>query len=265
MLFAQDNTISFYLDLSAHKVDNPEEVGLRGSKAPLSWEKSYAMKDEGNGIYRATVEFENLKPGEKVEYKYVHGDVIWENDELGPFGNREVRNDCGCKKQVKKVDKWNELDKFTSKAVSSNCDMNNFQNWVYIISSAQKRGLSAEQAGAEYASFWTDNLDWLKSPQQWMAMDRLNAEASANSNFRSTKNENSKVAYEYNNAWASYIGEWGKDGRFKGISEEDLNSAMQGFLKRMCKAKNWDCKLEERDNKLSISLENRQATKGVME
>lgn len=76
--------VTFQLDIRA--VDNPTQVGIRGGIAPLSWEKTYPLKDEdGDGIYSTTITFDTNE--ENIEYKYVYGDLNWE---LESMGNRSL-------------------------------------------------------------------------------------------------------------------------------------------------------------------------------
>ena len=65
------------------KYDQPKAVknpGIRGSMAPLSWDKNYPVTDaDGDGIYEATVTFASAST-EDLQYKFVYGkgQVNWE-------------------------------------------------------------------------------------------------------------------------------------------------------------------------------------------
>jgi C-terminal processing protease CtpA/Prc len=75
--------VTFRVDMK--EVKNPTQVGIRGSLSPLSWKKTYPLTDEdGDGIFTGKINFEDSEAA-KVEFKFVHGDLIWE---LEGEGNR---------------------------------------------------------------------------------------------------------------------------------------------------------------------------------
>ncbi len=75
-LILTGQTVTFKVDMTA--VNNPQNVGVRGSEAPLSWEKTFLLTDaDQDGIYEGTVTFEKTK-SEKVQFKYIHGEEDWE-------------------------------------------------------------------------------------------------------------------------------------------------------------------------------------------
>ena len=68
-LQSQTCTVQFQANLSAAGIADPGTVGIRGSKAPLSWTETTTMTDpDGDGIYTLKLEFKNFKPGEAVLY-----------------------------------------------------------------------------------------------------------------------------------------------------------------------------------------------------
>lgn len=68
-------TITIMVDMNA--MDNPSEVGIRGSYPPLSWNRSLLMQDDNNdGIYETT--FEMNTANYDVEFKFVNNDSIFE-------------------------------------------------------------------------------------------------------------------------------------------------------------------------------------------
>jgi len=63
-------------------IDQPQKVGIRGSEAPLSWNKTYSLQDEdGDGIYEATISFSESQKSQ-LEYKFIYGDDQWELEGL---------------------------------------------------------------------------------------------------------------------------------------------------------------------------------------
>ena len=78
-VLAQENT-NVRFSVNATSLKNVENIGIRGSVSPLSWEKTYFLQDsDKNGIFEAVLTFPN-KENEVLEYKYVYGDKtpVWE-------------------------------------------------------------------------------------------------------------------------------------------------------------------------------------------
>lgn len=66
---AQSQQITFKLDM--RKVVQVNNVGIRGSESPLSWNKMIALTDtDNNGIYEATIDFKTSK--KNVKFKFVN-------------------------------------------------------------------------------------------------------------------------------------------------------------------------------------------------
>ena len=75
--------------MSEAGVIDPGTVGIRGSLPPLSWTETHLMKGpDKNGLYTITLTFENVPYGERVQYKYIHDDEQWDNDNYTMYGNR---------------------------------------------------------------------------------------------------------------------------------------------------------------------------------
>lgn len=102
-------SIHFQVDMTEELTDvsNKNTIGIRGNIAPLSWEKTYLLKDENNdGIYEGTINFENSDSN--LEFKFTHGDVVWE---LATEENRTANlNKADLKLPVYT---WNENPPFT--------------------------------------------------------------------------------------------------------------------------------------------------------
>ncbi|MGB5943628.1 MAG: CBM20 domain-containing protein, partial [Leeuwenhoekiella sp.] len=78
---AQENT-NVKFSVNATSLENVKSLGIRGSVSPLSWNKTYYLKDaDVNGVYEAEIVF-STDVNEVVEYKYVHGgkSPVWELD-----------------------------------------------------------------------------------------------------------------------------------------------------------------------------------------
>ena len=85
--------VHFRLDLTAvastSKLNN---VGIRGSMAPLSWESTFPLTDpDGDNIFEGKASFSVSDAAQSIEYKYVYGDVIWE---MSDRGNRVLALDA---------------------------------------------------------------------------------------------------------------------------------------------------------------------------
>lgn len=83
--FSKQVTVLFEIDLNeflANTNMSVDDVGIRGSTAPLSWGRSLRLTDEkGQGIYAANVTFEQSDTAQ-VEFKIVlQGGLIWEEGE----------------------------------------------------------------------------------------------------------------------------------------------------------------------------------------
>lgn len=85
----QSYTFRLQLGAEAANVQLPATIGIRGSRAPLSWDKTLPMTDaDGDGTYEVAVSFPDLKAGDWVEYKYIHDDNRWEstNNRVALYG-----------------------------------------------------------------------------------------------------------------------------------------------------------------------------------
>lgn len=71
-------TVVFHLDLS----EQPEaatwtRIGIRGSLPPLSWDETLPLSSDAASRYSVTIRFNDLEPGARLEYKFVH-EAVWE-------------------------------------------------------------------------------------------------------------------------------------------------------------------------------------------
>ena len=96
---AEIQNIKFVVDMTKSNFKNITTIGLRGSLAPLSWDKYIPLKDENNdGIFEGTVTFDG-KNGTILEYKYLCNEK-WENS-----GNRSLKT----KNDIEISDIWEKI------------------------------------------------------------------------------------------------------------------------------------------------------------
>jgi CubicO group peptidase (beta-lactamase class C family) len=81
---AEIQNITFTVDMTKSKQSNLKSIELRGSAAPLSWEKSKVMNDTNqDGIFEITIAFD-LPENTIIEYKYLCNGV-WEKSRNKQF------------------------------------------------------------------------------------------------------------------------------------------------------------------------------------
>lgn len=93
--------VYFKLDMTAElaNIQDKNTVGIRGNIAPLSWDKTYLLKDDdGDGIYEGKLSF-SVAAG-MLAFKFVYGAVVWENED-----NREL--DLALSKADLPLFQWN--------------------------------------------------------------------------------------------------------------------------------------------------------------
>ena len=79
-ILAQSTTsVHFQVDMNIIDPENRIGVGIRGDHLPLSWETTYPLiDDDGDGVYNASIPFENFSPPRILNFKFVYGDTTWE-------------------------------------------------------------------------------------------------------------------------------------------------------------------------------------------
>lgn len=83
----QPKTITMMVDMN--QVDNPSQVGIRGSSKPLSWNSTTFMTDDNSdGIYEIT--FDLSTASYDIEFKFVNND---QDFELQDQSNRSLTFD----------------------------------------------------------------------------------------------------------------------------------------------------------------------------
>ena len=127
-------TVTFQLDLSKEikNITDLSTIGIRGSVAPLAWDKTYPMTDQDrNNIYEAVISFEVSNPETELEYKYVHSNVTWENTE-----NRKLQL-VDTKKLILPSANWNDGPKGSgiSKEKQDSIDQKKLFNEIALMDS----------------------------------------------------------------------------------------------------------------------------------
>lgn len=255
ILKAQSSVVTFRADLSGVEMEDPTMVGIRGSLAPLSWDETYPMEDPDNdGVYTATVDFGVVDPGKRVLYKYVHGEVNWENDRFGPFGNR-VLNLCNCAQTIP-VERWDQMVEFAPEMLLENLDGNNFSMWIYVIASGMKEGKTASEAMADFTSFWADPLEWITGPEMMIYLAKVRQSSSVHGKLEVIENKPGTVKYKERNIWLAYLESWGKDGEWMGVTKDDVKEAFKYYTEFITDKKGWELTWEEDGLDVIVTITN---------
>ena len=247
LLEAQTSTIIFKADFSTANIEDPSTVGIRGSKAPLSWTETTVMKDNGDGIYSLKLAFEDFKPGEEVLYKYVTGDV-WEND-IGSVTNRAVYLYEG--KTSLPADTWNKLERYTASGLLEDAIGDNFWHWIYIIGSDMKDGLSPEEIGLKFIAFW-GSLDWITSPEMIMEWAKITQSKYGNGYFEEIEKSPGKVVYKFRKTWLNFFGE---EEKVMNVSRDDMGKTFKALEEARALAKGWKCDWADEGEFVTITYE----------
>jgi len=107
-------TLTFQVDMREvlDKIEDKNTIGIRGNIAPLSWEKTYFIKDENkDGIYEGSIAFES---SDQLAFKFVHGAVIWE---LATESNRVI--DLNKKGLQLPIYEWNKNPPLTKAEIKA--------------------------------------------------------------------------------------------------------------------------------------------------
>ena len=245
---SQTSTVIFHADLNSANIENSSTVGVRGNKAPLSWTETTPMTDNGDGTYTLKLEFEEFYPGEEVLYKYVHGDVVWEND-IGSLGNRAVYLYEGKAKLP--ADTWDKLERYAASGLLENALDNNFWNWIYIIGSAMENGLSPEETGLKYMAFW-GSLDWITAPEMIMEWAKIHQANYSNGYFEMLEKSPNKLVYKFRKTWLNYFG---NEEKIMNVSREEMTRAFEAMEKARALAKGWKCEWADEGELIKVTLE----------
>ncbi len=249
-LQSQTCIVTFQADLSEATIENPATVGIRGSVAPLSWTESMIMEDkDGDGIYTIKVEFETIMPGQEVLYKYVHGDVVWENDLIGGIGNRSVYLYEGKNKLP--LDIWDQLDKYATTNLLEAAIEGKFWDWIYIIGSDKKNGLSPEEIGLKITAFW-GSMEWLDSPQILLGWEKTSQAMYPNGYFETIENSPEKVVFKAKKTWLKHFGE---EDQIKNVTSDDMTRVFKTNTEATAMAKGWKCIWEDEGEFFKVTVE----------
>ncbi len=93
-------------------VEDKKSIGIRGNIAPLSWEKTYFLKDDDkDGIYEGSINF--AAAAKPLEFKFVYDNVVWE---LATETNRVIDL---SQKELSLTFNWNENPPLTKAEIKA--------------------------------------------------------------------------------------------------------------------------------------------------
>lgn len=252
MLLLQSQTclVTFQADFNDVIVDDPSTIGIRGSIEPLSWTNTMMMEDkDGDGIYSIKIEFEDIVPGQEVLYKYVYGDVIWENDMFGAIGNRTLYLYEGKNKLP--VDKWDHLDKYSLTNLLEDETIKNFWDWIYIIGSEKQNCLSPEEIGLKITAFW-GSMEWMDSPQIILGWERISQLKHSDGYFEIIENTTEKVTFKAKKTWLKFFGD---QDEIMNVTPDDMSRVFKTNIEAMAMAKAWKCEWKDEEEFYIVSIE----------
>ena len=250
LMQSQTCLVTFQVDLNDVTIDDPTTVGIRGSVAPLLWTETMIMEDKnGDGIYSIKIEFENMLPGQEVLYKYVHGDVIWENDKFGAIGNRSLYLYEGKNKLP--VDKWDHLDRYSSTNLLEAAAGNNFWDWIYIIGSEKQNCLSPEEIGIKITAFW-GSMEWMESPQVIMGWERTMQAIEPDGNIEIIASSPEKVVFKAKKTWLKYFGE---QEEVMNVTRDDMTRVFKTNTESIAMARGWKCEWKDEEEFFTVTIE----------
>ena len=159
-IYAQ-NIIIFQVDLKDE--ESIENVGIRGSIAPLLWSENANMNDiNGNGIYSLTIAFPDSLTGKILEFKFLKNG-IWERQDMG---NRKLV--LTGKEQTLPMSKWKiHSDEFLFNKMSKSY----FGKFIFIFHSGKKQGKTPKEIVLEMIDYynWNPN-NWPSKPNELLGV-----------------------------------------------------------------------------------------------
>lgn len=253
-LYGQTYKLTFQVDMSDAGVEDPASVGIRGDVAPLSWTKTYPMKGpDKNGIYKATIEFEGVEYGTRLQYKYIHGDNIWDNDEYAERGNR-ITPLCS-KKQLVPLDTWNSLDNFSLEIMLESYAWDLFMSWIFEVGNGKNRGLSMQEIAQEIVDFWNWPVEKDAPLSNFMKMDKFFQEKTPGGYFEEVENSPNRIEYIVSKTWEIMQYQWSEDGVVQGVTVDDMNemftAMMEIYIEKAGAKYEW---VDEPDHKVRIII-----------
>lgn len=249
--FAQTCTVTFQADFRGVTVADPSTIGIRGSKAPLDWDKTLPMQDpDRDGIYTLTVTFTGFEVGDPVEYKYFHSEAGWENDNLGQFGNRGLTLVDGSQKVP--VERYDRLDRFSPMAVSRYTDHARFQNAIFVIALGKKRGLGMDAIAQEIYALWREGDDeWPQTPRDWMSAARIDQQSSPDGRFEVLIDQPGQVKFKIAKAWDQYFDQNGKS---QGVTKAEMYQLWKKLDELTAASKGWKLDWIEGADNIEITI-----------
>jgi hypothetical protein len=248
--------LTFSVDMSDVDLSETDSVGIRGDMAPLSWTETYTLDEpDANGIYSAAIPFDkDIECGERIQYKYIINDSIWDNDKFGENGNR-LYTYC-CADALLPVDKWDELNEFTMESMLTSYEWDWIMSWVYTVGHAKQRGLSMEEIAQEIVEFWNWPMSEEASPADVMRMDQFQMAKNSYGYFEVVTNTPDKAEYIVSRIWEIMLYNWDESGEVYGISAEEMTEMFrhmtQIYMEQMGFTLGWE-ELGEQKLKITVS------------
>ena len=229
--------LTFQVDMTQYDLKEGTSIGLRGSLEPLSWTSSVELKDpENDGIYSITIQFDGFKYGERLNYKYMAGE-IWERDLFGEAGNRVISL-CTCS-QVLPIDIWDTAE-FSLEILLLEANHKEFNLWLYLIAGGKKKGKTVDDVVQEYIDHWGAGFDWVQSPNDILTMEEFDQKRYADGLFEVMENTPGHVKFKMRNAFGNFIKKYSKDGTAAGVTIDEIIRVREIWFKKMAEAKGWE-------------------------
>lgn len=246
------NEVTFLANFTDVELSDSAVVGIRGSIEPLSWTETYPMIESGNaGYYAVNIRFDSAEPGTTLLYKYVIDEdtnTVWENDMYGSMGNRSYT--FPYPGNVITDEKWDNMNELNTEGLLEYSNASIFYNWLQIIGTAKKRGLTPEEIAAESMEFWKGTWDWLDDPVLLMEMDRADQARSPIGNFKIIKKSSSKYHYQIRKYWEQYLGEEG----MLGVTSQDFFLTFKSISDLIAAEKGWSIITEDKGENIEIII-----------
>lgn len=246
MALMGQNNVTFKVDMSG--VKDAQKVGLRGSIAPLRWDSSMLMKGPSpDGFYTLTVNFVNALPGSKLSYKYVYGDLNWDNSLLGQYGNRTCL--LLGKDLTLPPDTWNKLDKLDREELLYNASSNNDFWVIFAIYNAKRNNKSIDDLAKDLVDFRKGPgfADWHPTPQEVLAYHQIIQNMYPTGKLEVIINQPSEVKFKIAKVWHF-------DGVYQDVTANDLSRFYLISTKLLIEEKGLVMNWEEDSKQVTLSI-----------
>jgi len=246
--------LTFSVDMSDVDIADTDTVGIRGSIAPLSWTDTYLMNGpDENGIYSVSIPFDSVRYGERLQYKYIVSDTVWDNDRYTRNGNR-IATIC-CTEQVLPVDIWDKLDEFPFESLHESSSWDVLMSWIYTLARAKERGLSMQETAQEIVDFWDWGIDEDAMLEHYMIMDEFFQAKTQYGYFEIIEKSLSKVEYVKNKDWEIMLYMWDESGVVKDVSAQDMTDMFREMMYIYVNQNGWTLNWQDLDDhKVKITI-----------